>query len=89
MFDRWTKSRNIVSLADMKNLILLEEFRNHVPKVVRLHLDDLDVTDAKQAAKRADDYTVAHKLQGDQREWQSPKSVNSRVGAREQLPRPY
>ena len=43
-FDRWKKSRNTVSLADMKNLILLEEFRNHVPKLVRLHLDDLDVT---------------------------------------------
>ena len=77
LFDTWTKSRNTVSLADIKNLILLEEFRNHVAKLLRLHLDDLDVTDAKQAAKRADDYTVAHKLQGNQREGQSPKSVNS------------
>ena len=65
-FDKWTKSRKVDLVTDMRNLIILEDFRNNAPRSIRMHLDDLDVIDAEIAAKKADDYTVTHKLQGDQ-----------------------
>ena len=62
LFDRWARSRNVETVSDMKNLILLEEFRNHVPKAIKIHLDDQEIVDARQAARKADDYTVVHKI---------------------------
>lgn len=40
----------------------MEDFRDNVPKNMRMHLDDLNITDVKTAARRADDYSVTHKL---------------------------
>ena len=55
LFDRWARSGNVETVSDTKNLILLEEFRNHVPKAIKIHLDDQEIVDAKQAARKADD----------------------------------
>ena len=65
LFEKWTRSRNIGTMSEMKNLILLEEFRNQVPREIRVHLDDLDIQDVQKAAKRADDYAITHRLQTD------------------------
>ena len=40
LFHRWARSRNVETVSDMNNLILLEEFRNHVLKAIKIHLDD-------------------------------------------------
>ena len=62
LFDRWCRSRDVTGFDGLRNLVLLEDFKDNVHKGVRVHLDDLDVTDVKEAARRADDYTVTHKL---------------------------
>ena len=62
LFDRWCKSRKVDTKEGLKNLVLLEDFKDNLPKEVRSHLDDLDIDDVKVAARRADDYVVTHKL---------------------------
>ena len=62
MFDKWCRSREVVKFEGLKNLVLLEDFKENISRNTRSHLDDLDVKDVHEAAKRADDYTVTHKL---------------------------
>lgn len=63
-FDRWCKSRKVDSFESLKNLILTEDFKDNLPKNVRIHIDDLDITDVHMAARKADDFAVTHKLLG-------------------------
>ena len=55
------RSRKVSSFEDLKNLVLLEEFRDSLPRSIRVHLDDLEITDAKTAARKADEYSVSHR----------------------------
>lgn len=81
-FDRWCKSRNVDSYANLKNLIQLEDFRDNLPRAVKAHIDDLDVQNVHKAAERADDYTVIHKLSGNSNgaQNQSQKGSKGRGG---------
>lgn len=59
---KWVTSRNVTDYKDLRNLIILEDFKSSLPKDIQTHLDDLDVTDVREAAKRCDDYSVTHRL---------------------------
>ena len=48
-------------------MILLEEFKNCVPKEIKLHLEELEVSKLEDTAKKADEYALAHKV------WYKPK----------------
>ena len=61
LFEKWRKSRKVDTFDSLKNLILLEDFKDNVPKQVRIHLDDLEITDVEKAARRVDDYAIVHK----------------------------
>ena len=50
-----------------KELILVEEFKNCVPKEIKLQLEELEVSKLEDAARKADEYALAHKV------WYKPK----------------
>ena len=62
LFDKWLRSRDVKEFPELKSLILLEDFKDNIHRDVRVHIDDLDVTDLSEAARKADDYSVTHKL---------------------------
>ena len=62
LFDRWCSSNEVGSDFDkLRELMLLEEFKDSVRKEVKIHLDEQKVASLRQAAKMADDYELTHK----------------------------
>ena len=45
----------------LRETILLEEFKNHAPVDVRIHLDEHKVTKLRDAGVMADSYELAHR----------------------------
>lgn len=61
-FDRWLKSKEIDKRFDnMRELILMEEFKSCLPNDIKTHLADRDVNKLEKAARMADDYELTHK----------------------------
>lgn len=60
-FDRWCTSEHVMSLAHLRELMLLEEFKNCVSNDVAMYLNDQRVTTLAQAAVCADRYVLTHK----------------------------
>ena len=62
LFDRWCMSNAIENNHEkLRQLILVEEFKNCVPSEVRTYLDEKKADTLSQAAKLADDYVLTHK----------------------------
>ena len=40
----------------------MEDFKDNIARNTKVHLDDMGETDLYEAAKRADDYTIVHRL---------------------------
>ena len=60
-FDKWIKVAEIASFDQLRNLILLEEFKRKIPNNVMLHIEDKQETDLVKAAKLVDVYSLVHK----------------------------
>ena len=62
MFDRWYRSLKVDQDFDnLREVVLLEEFKKSVTFSVRSHLDDHKVTNVQKAAMMADEYELTHK----------------------------
>uniref|UniRef100_A0AAY3ZYS8 SCAN box domain-containing protein n=1 Tax=Denticeps clupeoides TaxID=299321 RepID=A0AAY3ZYS8_9TELE len=61
LFDRWCTSEHVTSREQLRELVLLEEFKNCVPDAVATYLHDRQVTTLAQAAVCADQYALTHK----------------------------
>ena len=62
LFDRWCTSQNVNGeYAKLRQLLLLEEFKNYLPSEVKTYLDEHKVESLQQAATPADGYTLTHK----------------------------
>ena len=62
LFDRWCMSKHVDNEFDnLKQLVLLEEFKRCVITDIRTHLDEQNVKDLENAAVMADDYALTHK----------------------------
>ena len=60
-FDRWYRALQQDKTFEMlRETILLEEFKNHVPVDVRIYLDEHKVTKLRDAGVMADSYELAH-----------------------------
>ena len=60
-FKRWVRSKNVdKDYEKLANLILMEEFNNHVRSDVRIHLADRNIEQVEEAAVKADEYLVIH-----------------------------
>ena len=62
LFDRWCKSKEISkNFENLRQLILVEEFKNCVSCEVKTYLDEKKADTLKEAAVLADDYVLTHK----------------------------
>ena len=63
LFNRWCHSKEIgQDFKKLKQMVLLEEFKDKVRPDIRSHLDEQKVEELKKAAVMADDYALTHKM---------------------------
>ena len=63
LFNRWCHSKEIgQDFKKLKQMVLLEEFKDKVRPDIRSHLDDQKVEELEKAAIMADDYALTHKM---------------------------
>ena len=61
--DRWCHSKEIgKDFKKLKQMVLLEEFKDKVRPDIRSHLDEQKVEELEKAAIMADDYALTHKM---------------------------
>ena len=62
LFNRWCHSKEIgQDFKKLKQMVLLEEFKDKVRLDIRSHLDEQKVEELEKAAVMADDYALTHK----------------------------
>ena len=63
LFNRWCHSKEIgQDFKKLKQMVLLEEFKDKVRPDIRSHLDEQKVEELEKAAIMADDYALTHKM---------------------------
>ena len=63
LFNRWCHSKKIgQDFKKLKQMVLLEEFKDKVQPDIRSHLDEQKVEELEKAAIMADDYALTHKM---------------------------
>lgn len=60
-FNRWCIAAEVVTLQDLSDLIVLEQFKNSVPEHVATHINERKVKSPSEAAILADEYALTHK----------------------------
>lgn len=67
LFEKWARAEEVDNnFQKLKELIILEEFKNCLPLNVRIHLEDQKVSALREASIAADKYILIHKSQGHQ-----------------------
>lgn len=61
LFDKWCTSSKITDFKTLRELILLEEFKNCIPERVVVYLNEHKVTSLSQASVFADEFALTHK----------------------------
>ena len=61
LFDDWCQSRNVEDFVALKELMLLEEFKNCIHREIKTHLEEMQVESLETAAKVSDEYFLTHK----------------------------
>ena len=61
MFDKWCGASEVTDFESMRELILLEEFKNCLPECVVMYLNERAVSTASQAAVLADEFILTHR----------------------------
>ena len=73
LFDKWLSSKKVEKYFDkLRQLLLLEEFKQFIHVDLKIHLDDKNVDTLQDAAVVSDNYTITHK-----NTFKGPSSVNS------------
>ncbi|XP_073809789.1 uncharacterized protein [Danio rerio] len=62
LFDRWCTSQKAESKEQVRQLILLEEFKNCVPSALSTYLNEQKADTLHKAATLADDFVLTHKI---------------------------
>ena len=63
LFNRWCHSKEVgQDFEKLKQMVLLEEFKDKVRPDIRSHLDKQKVEELKKAAVMADVYALTHKM---------------------------
>ncbi len=61
LFDKWCQASKVTQLDQLRELVLLEEFKNCLPDKIVLYLNEQKVVSLEQAAVHADEFVVTHK----------------------------
>ena len=65
LFDRWCQSEGVNSMGKLKELILVEDFRNCLPDNVSTYVAEQKAETISQAACLADQYALTHRVYKD------------------------
>ncbi len=80
LFDRWCNSIRVEkNFGKLRELMLLEEFKNSLGPDVRTHLDERKVSTMADAAVAADEYMLTHKSIFSQKHKDSPSIASHPV----------
>ena len=60
-FSEWVKSKEITDFKKLKELILVEEFKNCVHRELKVHLEELKFDTLQEVAIASDEYVLSHK----------------------------
>nr|XP_055071458.1 uncharacterized protein LOC129451930 [Misgurnus anguillicaudatus] len=60
-FDRWCTASDVDNFESLRDLIILEQFKNIVPDYIATYINEKKPNDAVEAAVLADDYILTHK----------------------------
>ena len=63
-FEEWLRAQKVSDFDSLKELILLEDFRNNLPRDLRVHIEEFGMDSLEDAAKVADMYVLSHKVSG-------------------------
>lgn len=61
LFDKWLAANNVRDFNALRELMLLEDFKNCLPERIVTYLNEQKVTTLSQAATLADEYVLTHK----------------------------
>lgn len=61
LFDRWCSASKATTLASLRELVLLEDFKNCLPERVIVYLNEQKVATLQQAAVLADEFALTHR----------------------------
>lgn len=61
MFDRWCSSMKVSTYEQLRELILLEEFKHCVPDAVAMYLNEHKLSKLSDAALMADEFVLTHR----------------------------
>ena len=61
LFDRWCRSMKVSDFAGLRELMLLEDFKNCLPERIVTHINDRNVLEISRAAVLADEYVLTHR----------------------------
>ncbi|XP_068204237.1 uncharacterized protein [Palaemon carinicauda] len=62
--DEWLAAEEASTFAELRELVLLEDFKNNIPKDVRIHIEEFNIDNVNEAAKAADRFVLSHKHYG-------------------------
>lgn len=61
LFDKWCQAWNVETVAEMRELIVLEEFKKCLPQRIVVYLNKQKVTSVTKAAVLADEFILTPK----------------------------
>ena len=62
LFTEWLRASEVSDFDSLKELILVEDFKNGLPKEIRTHIEEFDIGNLESAAKASDWYLLSHQL---------------------------
>ncbi|XP_068235754.1 uncharacterized protein [Palaemon carinicauda] len=62
--DEWLAAEEASTFAELRELVLLEDFKNNIPKDVRIHIEEFNIDNVNEAARAADRFVLSHKHYG-------------------------
>lgn len=71
LFEDWCRVKNVSVFAQLKELILVEDFKNNLPKEIKTHLEELKMETSRLAANTSDEYALTHKNFNRSDSWKS------------------
>ena len=87
-FKDWCSSLSVTSIEDLRQVILLEDFKNNIPPSIKLYIEESHVDRLTRAAELADEYSLTHfynqksQLEKNQKPWTSSQKQADKVTAK-------
>ncbi|XP_070404034.1 uncharacterized protein [Nothobranchius furzeri] len=80
LFDKWVMASKVISLTELRELVLLEEFKRCLPEKIVLYLNEQKAHTLSAAAVLADEFMLTHRIKIENRPTNvKPQDVRQRT----------